>query len=527
MSALRTVLILLVVAGLVVAMVMGGGSSKKERDAIEDLTALETRLREGRFAAVAKGLEALPAARLPDTAARLRWSRLAMEIVEPAKAAEALRVDTTGDPVATEAARLLRAEALVRSGAIDVAEKELAALEKAGLRSDGWHYVHALVAMARGLKDLAIEHLEPLVRRKCRIAGVHVLWAQTVLDYPPEVERRLLEGVSAADNADVVRKGLGRHFLMLGEPARAITQLESVYEGRPWDRDARIDLARACRMGGLDRFSRAEEIARGLVAEDPADPALRLLLAEVLAAWSLADPSRAAARIEEAVAIYEVLAKERVDDGRTRMGILLGLARGHLELVGRDAVPDAPGTHFRRILEVLDEAEKVDPQGVYTDDYGVRLNAEIHFLRGKTYKRAHVKDDTEAIAHYEKAIIQDRSHFEATWDLALLYYDFMRKFKYQRRAFRLFEHHLTLREKRRAPPLPIDQMRMVWHNRQIVKERRDRGDVEMTPEDQKPVTFSSEEFEKEFRKEMEERGRGGAEEDGGAETPGGGPEDPR
>ncbi len=475
------VLLLVAVAGAGWWMT-SGGSTPAGGAAAKDLASIRAAMDAGRFVEASRLVDRVAPSGLERWEDRRTYALMAMEVRRPDAAARAVEKDARGAPRDTEEARQLLAEALIRSGRAEPAAKVIAELEQARLKGDRWHFLFALLSQLRGEPHIAREHLDPILQKGSRDAMVHVNGAQLAAGGELETERRLLTAIGLVDDVPRIQAALGRHLLSRGQPRRAMDHLEPAVKGRPWDRDARVDLSRACRLvGGPVAAPRAVELARAVVAEDPSDQEARIALAEGLAAHALADERRLAPLMGEAITCYGEVLRRPLADERLRMMVLLGIARAHVELIGARTAEADLKHHLAEALTALEAAEPLDTGKQYLDVWGVRLLAEVYFLRGKALRRAHVKDDRDCIEWYEKSFQTDRRHLDATWDLALLYYDFMRAFPYQRRASARFDDHIRERARRGLPPLDAERMRMVEHNRRIVAEHRDRGVDELTP----------------------------------------------
>lgn len=480
---------------LLAAALAGACSREAPPPDLRGIEAAERALAEGRWMAARRELESLPP--LPEGAAeaRLRAAEACMRCGDPSRAADLLGPAAAGPPPATEAVRLLRAEALVRSGRLEEAGTALADLEKAGLRGSRWRFLYALLSLARGEETGARMDLEDLVRKGSRDPDVHVLWAQQALDSPLEAQRRLHEALDVVTDRIPVLRALGRLLAgsAAGDARRAAEALEEVVRARPWDREARLSLVAAGRRaGGKPELARALAVARGLRGEDPRDPEIALALAETTAAAALAameetggGPAAARDDLMAAAALYEALASSPHPDTPLGIRILQGLARVHVEAIPLDAPGEvaAEGSHYRRALAALDRAEALDPEGRWAEEGGSKLLAETHFLRGRAHRRAHHGDGdhTEAVRAYEKALEVDRRHVGALWDLGLLYYDFLRGPEYIRKARLVFEACLRERERRGMEALDPGRLAIVAHVRKLAAEGKGRGPDDAGP----------------------------------------------
>ncbi len=441
----------------------------------------ERALLEGRFGAARKGLRTLPRAALETREARLRGASAAMKAREPSLAADILSAD------AEEPARLLRCEALLRSRRFGEARSALDALPKDGPGNERRRVLGVMLGMLEGRRDEARAEAAALVREGTLDPDAHVLHAQELTETPAIVERLLQEALGRVSDRAPVLRALGRLLLYVeGNPRRAAEPLEIAVRERPWDRDARLDLATALRRTGRDGdLARAVTQARSLRAEDPSDAEATLVLAEVLAEGIRSAAAGAGGTgvlrgeaFAEALALYEELAgRPPAEDPARAVRVLQGLARLHVEaiLVDDPARATVPGSRFRRAMETLDRAWALDPEGKLRDGAGVRLSAETLFLRGKACKKAHTgdMDHTLAVGWYEKALDPrvggDPRHLEAHWDLGLLYADFLRTPDYIRKARSQFEDHITERERRGLPPLAPDLLRIVAQVRALAE----------------------------------------------------------
>ncbi len=464
----------LLLAGLAAAAGCGGCGTPAPASVPPALAAAEKSLEEGHFGAALRGLRTIPPDDLAGPEARLRAGRAAAKARDFGLAARFLDADAKGDPRKAAAACLLRAEALVRAGKLDAAKNALDALEKGGVRTDRWRYELSLLSLALGEKEVARQVLEDLVSGGSRDADVLVRWAELSLDQPQEARRRLAEGAERAEDKAVVQAALGRFLLLAGgDPRTAAAELEDVVRARPWDRDVRLDLVRArLRAGGEVSVARAAEQAESLLGEDPDDAEARLALAESLGESGRLKAGDASAGVNrpaealygKAAAQYEELLRRGVRDPAAAIRALQGFARTHVELVANDPGADArePGTHFARAMEALDKAQALDPQGTLTDPFGVKLLAETYYLRGRANRKAHAgsSDNTDALRWYELAFATDHRHLEASWDLGMLCFDFLRSPEYVQKAAMAFGFHDLERKRRGLPPLEGEQLRI-------------------------------------------------------------------
>lgn len=447
----------------------------------EAVAAAERSLAEGRYGAARKTLRTIPRAALASRESRMRAAAAALKAREPSLAADVLSGD--GD----EEARLLRAEGLIRSARKDEAKAALDALEREGAGGERRRVLRVMLGRITGRGLEAREEAAALVKGGSRDPDAHVLHAQEHYSQPAFAERLLLDALPRVTDPAPLLKGLGRLLLHgAGNPVRAADYLERAVRERPWDRDARLDLATALRRTGRSGdLERAVAEARRLRGEDPGDGAVALLLAE-----SLAEGIRLAAaagpgvgpyregEFRECLALYEELVRSPPGgDAETAIHVHHGLARLHVEAILSDAPwqATAEGSHYRRAVAALDAAKALDPEGRLKDPAGVRLSAETLYLRARAAKRAHTgdMDHTEAVRLYEMAVDPrvggDLRHFEARWDLGLLYADLLRSPEYIRKAREQFDDCLLERERRGMPPLPPKMMAIVAHVRALAE----------------------------------------------------------
>jgi tetratricopeptide (TPR) repeat protein len=400
---------------------------------------------------------------------RLRAARVASRARDWARAARLLARDAEAAP-AGEAA-LLRAEALLRTGDLDAGARAIAAAGEPP--PERARVLRAMLAVARGRADEAARGLEALARDGTRDPDAWVLLAQAALPDAAEAERRLLDGARACDGAAPIQSALGRLALRAGRADRAIDALAPAVRARPWDREARLDLARARVATGRDpELDLAIEDLRRVVADAPAEFDPRLRLAEALGEKGVRitrrlndGPEGAQEEFAASLALYEALAAEAAPDPESAVSVLLGQARVLIECIplDRPEVATAPGSRFRRAEAALARAEALDPQGRLLDANGVRLLAENWYLRGRANKRAHVgsRDHAESVGWYAKAVQADPRHLEAPWDLALIEYDHLRTPEYVREAARHVEAHLAERKRRGMAEPDESRMRIV------------------------------------------------------------------
>jgi tetratricopeptide (TPR) repeat protein len=463
------------------------------RDEPPGLARAEAALEAGLPGEARRGLAAIPPGSFATPEMRLRAARAFGKARDWAAAARILEGDAGDFRRANEAA-LLRVEALLRAGALEPAEKALGVLGTVGVRPPRAAVLHAMATVARGRTGDGARDLEPLVRAGTRDPDARVLWAQIVLDLPGEAERRLQEGMGAVGDRGPLLRALGRLLLRTGDADRAAHALVEAVRLRPWDRDARLDLARArVGTGRPEEMEAALEDLRRLARDDPEDFTIALALSEASAEKALRvsraagdSPSAANPEFEEALRLYEDLASRPAPDAGAAVSALFGLARLLVETIPLEHPSTSllPGSRLRRAEAILDRALALDPDGRMVDGYGVRLVAENYYLRGRGYKRAHAgdRDHRDAVGWYEKALKADGRHLDATLDLALLYYDFLRTPEFVRKAARLVDAHERERSLRGLPPLRPDQLKPVAHIRRLAAEGKGFEAGTVTPD---------------------------------------------
>lgn len=434
----------------------------------------ERALEEGRFGEAARLLRSIPRDALATAPDRRRAAAALMKVDLHAEAADLLAKDPPGRGGRNGEAALLRLEALLRSGRTEEAQRFLAEMEIAGQEGERKRVLRVMLDLRVGATGDAMRELEDLVSRGTRDADAWVLWAQAVLHQPEEAEKRLLAGAAAAADRAKVLRSLGRLLLRSkGDPHRARDLLEEAVRGRPWDREARLDLVGALRRTGVAAdLDRALAEARRLREEEPGDFELSLCLAETLGEAALGAAARAGGQaaagrdhLLAAIALYGDLARRPAPDPVAEVRVVQGLARAEVEAIHLDSQGDAgPASHFRRALDALQRAEALDPEGKLRDPRGPwPLLAETWYLRGRAFKRVHAGDGdhTEAVGWYEKAARRADPHLDALWDLSLLYCDFLRTPDHVRKAAAMMRKHERMREELGLPPLDAVRKRQL------------------------------------------------------------------
>jgi tetratricopeptide (TPR) repeat protein len=455
------------------------------------LAEAERALEEGRFGEAGRLLRAVDVRSLTDPDLRLRAARDSAKVKDFEWAARVLEQDAAGGEGRPAEAGLLRAEALVRCGRFEEAAPALAGPAEGTERG---RYVRALLALGRGDREAAHALIESLVQGGSRDADVWVLWAQEATGDPKEMERRLRAAMERCADRATPGKALGRVLLAQGDCVGAAGALREAVRERPFDRDARLDLVRALTGAGrADDPARAVEEARRLLKDGAEGFDARLALAEALAMQGI-EASRAAGDapgagirpLQEAETLFADLAQRGAPDPLTQVRVLLGLARVLVEAIPMDddAEIGAPTGRWARAVRALDAADSLDPEGRMSGPFGVRLRAEVLYLRGRAAKRAHVgaKDNTDSLRHYENAVAADPRHMEALWDLAMLYYDLLRSPEYVAKAADLFDRALAERRRRGLPPLPPSMLRYPAHARALAREAKGFEPGTVTPD---------------------------------------------
>ncbi|MHC4821663.1 MAG: hypothetical protein ACYTDX_08100 [Planctomycetota bacterium] len=445
-----------------------------------EVTELEAALAEGRYGHVRRTVQTMERGNLDTPALRRRAAVLAMEVRDPALAAELLKTDARED----ESVRLLRIEALIRSGQFADAETSLRKLEMKGQRSERWKVLQAMVAMGRGAAywDTAKALVIPLVEGGSRDRDAWIYWAQFAAQKPVILQRRLLEALDkvAPEDQWAIRRALGRHLLSTAQGERAAQQLHKAVTERPCDRDARLSLVQSWRRDRTRlRLDDAIAMARWMVKEDPDDRDAMVALAETLGEKGRVAPRQFVVELQEAIGLYErVLEMVPATPGgqvasaasRTRILYLQGLARAHIELILADREHGAKGTHFQAAEALLKEAIDLDPEGQLAGQRGIRLTSESLYLLARALKRAKVTDDTVAIATYLRAIQMSPRHIQAHWDIALLYYDYLQTPGYVEKADSHQRMYRQLLQEAGYPPPAPDQMEIIREIEKRVKE---------------------------------------------------------
>ncbi len=452
------------------------------------VTELETALAEGRYGHVRRSLRSMERGNLDTPALRRRAAELAMEVRDPALAAELLKKDARDDT----ATRLLRSEALIRSGQFADAETALRKLEMKGQRSERWTVLQAMLAMGRGAAhwDTARSLVGPLIEQGTADRDAWIYWAQFAAENPVALQRRLLEGLDrvAAEDQWAIRRALGRHLLGTAHGQRAAQQLQKVVGDRPWDRDARLALVQAWRRDHTRlRLDDAITMARWMVKEDPEDRDAMVALAETLGEKGRVAPRQFVVELKEAIGLYEkvlktVPAAPGSAQRRPRIRYLQGLARAHIELILADREHGAKGTHFQSAEALLKEAIDLDPGGELAGHRGIRLTSESLYLMGRALKRAKVTDDTKGIQTYLRAIQMSPRPPQAHWDIALMYYDNLRTAEYLEKADSHQRMYRQLLQEEGLPPPPPDQMKIIVDIERRVKEGKGFDEGEVTPD---------------------------------------------
>ena len=433
------------------------------------LARAEAAIDAGRPGEARREIAAVVPGSLGTPAQRLRAARVAFRARDAARAARLLEGDAAAAP-AGEAA-LLRAEALIRSG--DLQGGTLAVAAAGEPPPERARVLRAMIAVARGRAADAARDLEALARDGSRDADAWVLLAQCALPDAAEAERRLLEGARACPDSLPIQAARGRILLRGGRAEAALDALGPVARARPWDREVRLDFARARVAVGRDGdLDLAIADLRRIAADEPGDFVPRLRLAEALAekgvriSRRLGDsPQSAREEFGEALAVYDALAAEQPPDVESAVAAFLGMARVLIETIPLDRPEQAtePGSRFRRAEVWLEKTLALDAEGRMLDGNGVRLLAEIYYLRGRANKRVHVgaKDHAESVGWYAKAVQTDPRQLEAPWDLALIEYDHLRTPEYMREAARHMEIHFAERKRRGLPDPDPAQMKIV------------------------------------------------------------------
>ena len=437
------------------------------------LAEAETALGEGRTVEARRALLSLSAGSLPDGPARRRAAAGLMKLREFSRAADLLAGDPPGRGGRNGEAALLRLESLVRSGRLPEARTLVVEMEGLGVGGDRRRVLRAMLDLAGGNAGDAHRELEDLVRGGTRDADAWILRAQLALDNPAEAERRLLSALGAVDDRVQILRALGRLLLRTeGGARRAVDALEEVVKARPWERESALDLVSALRRtGGAAELARARRLAEELRRGDPADFEASLAFAEVLgetarvaADAAMGNPAGVREILKEAIAVYGELAGRPAPDPVAGIRVLQGLGRAEILAIFLDAQGDAgPTSHFRAAIAALERADAMDPGGKLRDGRGRSLRAETLFLMARAHKRVHSGDGdhTTAVALYEEAARADPLHLDAKWDLALLYFDFLRTPEYVRKARRLADRVVEGREAAGLPPLDAERQALL------------------------------------------------------------------